>query len=67
MLGVGGESAAKRPELCGDDIASLVGLVLKDGEFLVAIQLDLAVVRGGKLGNDDLEPSAVGSHSRAGE
>src|SRR6478609_3043886 len=67
MLSVGSESAAKRTKLRGDDIAALVGLVLKDGELVVAIELEVAVVRGGQLGNDDLEPGTVGGHPGACE
>src|SRR4051794_38016434 len=62
MLSVGGEGAPKRTELRGDDIAALVGLVLKDGELVVAIELEVAVVRGGELGDDDLESRTVGGH-----
>jgi hypothetical protein len=56
MLSVGSESAAKGTEFRGDDIAALVGLVLKDGELVVAIELEVAVVRGGSLGMMTLSP-----------
>jgi hypothetical protein len=46
---------------------SFAGLVLKDREFFVAGKLDVAVVRGRKLGNDHLEAGAVGGHPGTGE
>jgi hypothetical protein len=67
MLGIGGERAAKRAKLGRNDVAALVGLVLKDGELVVSVEFDVAVVRGGKLGNDYLESGAVGGHPAASE
>ena len=67
MLSAGGEGAPKRTELRGDDIAALVGLVLKDGELVVSIELEVAVMRGRQLGDDDLEPCTIGGHPGACE
>ena len=47
MLGIGGEGAAKRTKLRSDDVAALVGLVLKDGELVVAVELDVSGVSRG--------------------
>lgn len=67
MLSVCGERTPKRTELRGHDIAALVGLVLKDGELVVAIELEVAVVRRRELGDDDLEPCTVRGHPGACE
>jgi 3-keto-L-gulonate-6-phosphate decarboxylase len=57
VLGVGGEGAAERPELGGDEVAILGGLVLEDGQLLVSIELEVAVVGGGELGNEPAAPT----------
>src|SRR5690606_23857175 len=49
MLGVGGELAAERAELGDDIVAGLVGGVLEDSACAIAIELDVAVVRGRQL------------------
>jgi len=67
MLGVGGEGSAERLELCDDGIAALVGLVLEDRDLMVSIELDIAVVRSGELGHQDLQAGAVGGHPGACE
>ncbi len=67
MLGVGGEGAAKRPQLGGNGVAGLVRLVLEHRDLAVSVQLEVAVVRGRQLRNEDLEAGAVGGHPAAGE
>jgi hypothetical protein len=37
---------------------------MKDGELVVAIELEVAVVRCRELGDDDLDAGAVGGHPR---
>lgn len=58
MLGISGEGAAEGPKLCSDDIAALVRLVLEDGDFLIPVKLQVAVVCCGKFWNDYLQSSA---------
>jgi hypothetical protein len=67
VLGVGRERALERAKFRGNDIAALGGLVLKDRELFVSVELDVSVVRCWKFGDDDLEPGAVGGHPGAGE
>jgi hypothetical protein len=55
VLGVGGERASEGLQLADDVLAGLVGLVLEDGAREVPVQLDVAVVRGGQPGDEDLE------------
>ena len=57
----------KRLELGDDGVAALVGLVLEDRDLGVSIELDVAVVRGGEAGHQDLQPGAVSGHPGAGE
>jgi hypothetical protein len=67
MLRVGGECAAKRLELGGDDVAVLGRLVLKDRDLVVSVEFDITVVRDRQPRNDDLQSGAVGGHPRTCE
>jgi hypothetical protein len=64
---VGGERPAERPEIVGDDVTALVGLVLEDRQLIVAVELDVAIVCGGGLRLDFLQARAVGGHRGARE
>lgn len=59
-LRVGGEGSLEGLKLGGDGVSSLVGFVLKHGDLAIAVQLDVAVVSRGQLGDEHLEAGAVG-------
>jgi hypothetical protein len=65
VLGVGRQRAAERRELARDDVAVLRGLVLKDRDVVVAIQLDVSVVRVCELRHEHLGRCAVRRHPPA--
>ena len=67
MRGGGGEGPAEWLELRDDGVTALVGLVLEDRDVAVSIELDVAVVRDGELGHEDLQSGPVGGHPGAGE
>jgi hypothetical protein len=54
-------------QLVDDTLARLVCRVLEDGELAVPIQLDIAVVRGRQLRDQDFDFGAICGHPGAGE
>lgn len=65
VLGVGGQRSAELRELGDDVLAALVRRVLEHRVLVVAIELDVAVVRVRQAGHEHLEARAVGGHPRA--